>query len=205
MNNEQKRCVAFHVRVVYTDGWEWMSKGQIRTRLLRQLQQQEEDVRSRKSETIRRKVFRLTAFRRAKTICCYVSLPYEVQTWRMIETMLKQGKRVVVPKVARGKRLRLSELRTPRTDLVRGAFGVWEPHPRALRPVRLAEVDLVLVPGLAFDRRGRRLGRGHGYYDRFLARLPRSTPTVGLAYRFQLLDRLPTAAHDHAVKAVLTA
>ena len=183
-----------------------MTKGQLRTTVLRRLKQQKEDDRRRRSEAIRRKVFRLSAFRRAKRVCCYVALPYEVQTWRMIEEMLKRGKRVVVPVTQpRAKRLRLSEVRDPANELVRGAFGVWEPKPGALRPVRRRDLDLVLVPGLAFDHRGHRLGHGHGYFDRFLARLPKTTPTVGLAFRFQLLDRLPTAAHDHAVQTILTA
>ena len=120
--------------------------------------------------------------------------------------MLKQGKRVVIPVTQpRTKRLRLSEVRDPKTELVRGQHGVHEPRACAIRPVRLRDVELVLVPGVGFDRRGHRLGHGHGYFDRFLARLPQDTPTVGLAYRFQLLDRLPTAAHDHAVRQILTA
>ena len=69
----------------------------------------------------------------------------------------------------------------------------------------MRDLDLVLVPGLAFDRRGHRLGHGHGYFDRFLARVPKATSTVGLAYRFQLLDRLPAATHDRAVQTILTA
>ena len=183
-----------------------MTKAQVRTTLLRRLKQQKENDRRRKSEAIRRKVFRLTAFRRAHTVCCYVALPYEVQTWRMIEEMLKQGKRVVVPVTQpRTKRLRLSQVRHPRKELAAGAFGVLEPVPQALRPVHVRDLDLVLVPGLAFDRRGHRLGHGHGYFDRFLARVPKRAPTVGLAFRFQLLDRLPTAAHDHAVQTILTA
>jgi len=183
-----------------------MTKGQLRTTLLRQLQQQKEDERRRRSEAIWRKVVRLTAFRRAKTVCCYVALPYEVQTWRMIERMLERGKRVVVPVAQpRTKRLALSEVRNPAAELARGAFGVWEPAPTALRPVSARTLDLVLVPGIAFDRRGHRLGHGRGYFDRFLARLPKTTPTVGLAFRFQLLDRLPVASHDHAVQTVLTA
>ena len=183
-----------------------MTKGQLRQQLLRRLQQQEENERRQRSEAIRRKVFRLTAFRRAKTICCYVALPYEVQTWRMIEEMLLQKKRVVVPVVRpRTKRLALSEVRHPDADLAKGAFGVWEPKRSAMRPVHSREVDLVLVPGLAFDRRGHRLGHGYGYFDRFLARLPKDTPTVGLAFRFQLFERLPAASHDHAVQTVLIA
>ena len=149
---------------------------------------------------------RLKAFREAKTVCCYVALPYEVQTWRMIEQMLVRGKRVVVPVAQpRTKRLRLSEVRDLAKDLAPGAFGVWEPVRSAMRPVPVRALDLVLVPGLAFDRQGHRLGHGHGYFDRFLARLPEAARTVGLAYRFQLLDHLPAAAHDHAVQTILTA
>jgi 5-formyltetrahydrofolate cyclo-ligase len=135
-----------------------------------------------------------------------VALPYEVQTWRMIEDLLLRGKRVVVPVVRpRSKRLGLSEVRDPAADLAPGRYGVLEPRPSKRRPVALREVDLVFVPGLAFDRRGHRLGHGLGYFDRLLARLPKAVPTVGLAYRFQLLNRLPVAAHDHAVRTVLTA
>jgi 5-formyltetrahydrofolate cyclo-ligase len=183
-----------------------MTKGELRITFVQLLKQQKEDDQRRRSEAIRRKVFRLTAFRRAKTVCCYVALPYEVQTWRMIEAMLSQGKRVVVPLTQpRSRRLRLSEVQDPGRELTRGTFGVLEPHPWAVRPVPLRDVDLVLVPGLAFDRFGHRLGHGHGYFDRFLARVPKTTPTVGLAFRFQLLDRLPVAWHDLAVQKVLTA
>ena len=183
-----------------------MTKGQLRTTILRQLQQQKEDDRRRRSEAIRRKVFRLTAFRRAQIVCCYVALPYEVQTWRMIEDMIAKGKRVVVPvTAARTRRLWLSEVRDPAAELGRGAHGVWEPLPKVRRSVPLRTVDLVLVPGVAFDRRGHRLGHGLGYFDRFLSRLPKTTPTIGLAFRFQLLDRLPVTSHDYAVQTVVTA
>ncbi len=174
--------------------------------MLHQLRQQREDERQKRSEAIRRKVFRLTAFRRATTVCCYVALPYEVQTWQMIEAMLSKRKRVVVPVVRpRTKRLQLSEVRDPTTELTPGAFGVREPVRKAFRPVPARELDLVLVPGLAFDRFGHRLGHGHGYFDRFLARIPKETPTVGLAFGFQVLDRLPTTSHDFAVQTILTA
>jgi len=139
-------------------------------------------------------------------VCCYVALPYEVQTWRMMLAMRQRGKRVVVPVVRpKSRTLGLSEVRNPVTDLAPGAFGVLEPRAVARRPVRRRDLDLVVVPGLAFDRRGHRLGHGLGYFDRFLARLPKETPTVGLAYRCQTRDRLPTAAHDLAVQHVLIA
>ena len=183
-----------------------MTKSDVRALMLRQLKRQKEDDRRRSSEAIRRKVLRLTAFRRATTVCCYVALPYEVQTRRLIDEMLTRGKRVVVPVIRpRSMRLALSELRDPEAELAPGFRGVPEPALRKRRPVPAARLDLVLVPGVAFDRRGHRLGHGLGYYDRFLARLPRRIPTVGLAYTCQLLNRLPVAAHDRAVQTVLTA
>ena len=174
--------------------------------LLRRLRQQKEDDRRQRSVAIWRKVFRLSAFRRATHIFCYLALPHEVQTWGLIERMLAKGKRVSVPvSQPKTKRLWLSEVRNPASELAPGAHGVWEPVPSARRPVRLRDIDLVLVPGVAFDRTGYRLGHGEGYFDRFLARVPKRTPTIGLAFRFQLLDRLPLAPHDHAVWAILSA
>lgn len=181
------------------------AKARVRPALLRRLKQQKEDDRRRRSRAIWRKVARLTAFRLARTVCCYVAQPYEVETRPMIEAMLTQGKRVVVPVVRpRAKRLVCAEVRDPSAELAPGAFGVLEPRPGARRPVPPQALDLVLVPGLAFDRQGHRLGHGHGYFDRFLARLPGRTPTVGLAFRFQVLARLPVTAHDRAVHTVLT-
>ena len=93
--------------------------------MLHQLKQQREDERQKRSEAIRRKVFRLTAFRRATTVCCYVALPYEVQTWQMIEAMRSQRKRVVVPVVRpRTKRLQLSDVRDPATGVAPGSLAV---------------------------------------------------------------------------------
>lgn len=182
-----------------------MTKDKLRRQLLRKLKQQKEDERRQRSEAIWRKVRRLTAFRQARCVCSYVALPYEVQTWQMIEGMLAYKKRVVVPVVQKWtKRLQLAEIQDPFTDLAPGAFGVLEPI-GSLKPVRLCDVQLVLVPGLAFDRHGNRLGHGHGYYDRFLARVPSKIPTVGLAFSFQLLDCLPVTSHDHAVQTVLAA
>ena len=183
-----------------------MTKDRLRIMMVRRLKQQEEDERRRKSQAIQGRLFRLAAFRRASMIGCYVGLPYEVQTWQMIEQMLANGKRVAVPWVqSRTKRLMWSEVHDPSADLAPGAFRVWEPRPSARRAVRAEALDLMIVPGLAFDGRGHRLGHGSGYFDRFLARLARTIPTIGLAFRFQLLNRLPIAAHDYAVQTVLTA
>ena len=179
-------------------------KRALRTELLRQLKTQKEEHRRRKSEAIHRKLYRLAVFRHAKTVMCYVSLPYEVETGRLIAQMLKLGKRVVVPRVFR-RSLQLSEVRDPDSDLAPGAYGVLEPAAGRFRPVKREAVDVVVIPGVAFDRRGFRLGHGLGYFDRFLSRLPKATPLVGLCFDFQLLDRVPTETHDRAVHTVLSA
>lgn len=181
-----------------------VDKRQIRKQVLQGLHRQKEEQRRRKSEAIWRKLQRLGVFRRAKTVLCYVSLPDEVQTRPLIMQMLEAGKRVMVPTV-RGEDLVLSQLRDPGRDLAPGSFGVLEPKPAALRPVPVEELDLVLVPGLAFDRRGHRLGRGRGYFDRLLARLPDTASTIGVCFDFQLFDRLPTDPHDQAVGVVVHA
>ena len=179
------------------------TKVRIRKTLVGLLRVQKEADRRHNSEAIRRKLVRLAAYRRATTVACYVSLPYEVETHRLIHDMLKDGKRVAVPYV-RGRQLKWSELRDPARDLRRGAFGVLEPRPRAVRSVRAQDVDVVVVPGIAFDRRGHRLGHGHGYFDRFLDTLPAGIPTIGLCFDFQLVAALPYEPHDHPVDAVLT-
>ena len=181
-----------------------LDKRRLRLTVLRQLRAQKEEDRRRKSEAVRRKLSRLAVFRSAKAVLCYVSLPYEVETGSLIMQMLEHGKRVVVPRVHQ-ERLILSELRSFEEDLAPVSFGVREPKLAATRPVRPDALDLVLVPGLAFDRRGHRLGHGRGYFDRLLERLPKTIPTVGLCFRFQLFDCLPTDPHDQPVQRVLTA
>ena len=179
-------------------------KHRLRQLLLARLQTQKEDERRGKSAAIHTKLRRLSAVRNAHVVLCYVSLRQEVETWRLIEWLLKHGKRVVVPRV-HGDGLQLSEIRDLTTDLAPGAFGVWEPTASHLRPVATDAVDLALVPGLAFDRSGYRLGRGGGFFDRFLPTLSPRTATIGLCFAFQLLDHLPTLAHDQRVQRVVSA
>jgi len=90
-------------------------------------------------------------------------------------------------------------------DLVPGAYGIPEPRDNA-NVLRAQDLDLIVVPGVAFDRAGNRLGRGAGYYDRFLSLLPSTTPCVGLGYDFQVVSSLPNLEpHDRRVTVVLTA
>jgi 5-formyltetrahydrofolate cyclo-ligase len=85
----------------------------------------------------------------------------------------------------------------------KGPYGVVEPAVK--RPARIRDLSLVVVPGLAFDKKGNRLGRGKGYYDRFLSRLCADTPVFGLAFDSQILPSVPTLPHDISVTRVISA
>ena len=139
-------------------------------------------------------------FRAARSLYAYLSYNQEVRTLPLIRQAQALGKRVAVPKVYGETDMRFLWLDDP-SRIAPGAFGIPEPvddGPEADDPAAL-----VLMPGLAFDPQGHRLGYGGGFYDRFLAAEPH--PTIALCYAFQLLPQLETEAHDIPVDAVLSA
>ena len=134
----------------------------------------------------------------AKSIYAYLSYNQEVRTETLISAALEDGKRVAVPKVF-GEEMRFLWI-DENSPIAEGYKGIPEPVEGEIAGDPEA---LVLMPGLAFDPSGRRMGYGGGFYDRFLAAEPH--PTIALCYDFQLLDALPTEEHDIPVDAVLTA
>ena len=160
--------------------------------------------RTRKSRLIQDKLFKLDAYRNARTICFFVGMDEEVQTVPMIESALSAGKRVLVPRTdLEKKELKWFDLRDLKTELAPGALGILEPTAKA-KAADASGADCVLVPGLAFDKKNNRLGRGKGFYDRFFSSLPSRVFKVGLAFSFQLFPEIPHEARDHALDAVLT-
>ncbi|MBI4436243.1 MAG: 5-formyltetrahydrofolate cyclo-ligase [Candidatus Omnitrophica bacterium] len=168
------------------------------------MKKQSRKARLQKSRTIEKKLFQRREFRRSHTVMFYVSLPEEVDTYRMIRLALRLGKRVVVPSLE-GRRIRPAEVLDFKKDLSPQRFGILEPRSGRRRLVSSREIDLVVVPGIAFDAKGNRLGRGGGYYDRFLKRFKGRIPLIGLAFRFQRVIKLPTSLRDVPVSAVITA
>lgn len=161
--------------------------------------------RDQKSLLIAKKLFAHDAFRKARTVCFFVGLDSEVHTVPMIEKAIRSGKRVLVPRTnLENKELKLFEIRDVLSDLKPGVLGILEPDPAKAKAALADEVECVAVPGLAFDKKKNRLGRGAGYYDRFLAGLPPSVFKVGLAFSFQVLPDIPFEDHDHQLNEVLT-
>lgn len=139
-------------------------------------------------------------YKNAKTVYGYLPYNQEVRTWHLLEQALRDGKKVAVPKVY-GEEMRFIYLEDLRA-VSDGYAGI--PEPIGDEPVADDPTALVLMPGLAFDREGHRIGYGGGFYDRFLEHEP-NHPTVALCYRFQLLDHLDTEEHDIPVDRVLWA
>lgn len=163
-----------------------------------------------KSSQIKKLLFSLPEFVRAKTIAFYVAKKEsgEVETEGMIKESLAAGKRVLVPVVDKVRRkIQFSELLDYDSELAPGAFNILEPKPSCRRFVPVQEIDLVIVPALAFDLKGYRLGHGGGYYDRLLREIASakpSTPFVGLAYEMQVVDNLPKTFRDVPVNILVT-
>ncbi|BAS26011.1 5-formyltetrahydrofolate cyclo-ligase [Limnochorda pilosa] len=158
----------------------------------------------RRSQAVRAAVVATEAYHDAGGVLLYLSVGHEVETLTLMRGALSAGKRVFAPRVDRAsRRLQIGEVRDPETDLVPGPFQAI-PEPRVAQPAPevAALVDLVLVPGLAFDRFGNRVGYGAGYYDRLLPELGPRVPRVALLFAGQLVPRCPPGPSDQTVSAL---
>lgn len=181
-------------------------KHKIRKEIRDKIKSYSELEKSEKSDIIKNKLFSEEEFKKAKVVMFYVSLKDEVSTLSMIDEAIKTGKRVCVPVIFKStKHLIAGEIKNRKRDLEKQHFGIYQPREGRVQEVPLDDIDLVVVPGIAFDKNNVRLGRGHGYYDRFLCGLPNRAKTIGLAFDFQVLETLPKDSHDIPVSKTITA
>ncbi|MCK9418141.1 MAG: 5-formyltetrahydrofolate cyclo-ligase [Nitrospirae bacterium] len=174
-------------------------KKEIRKKVLAARDSLSPEKRTAKSREIEERLFSLSEFKSARIVLFFASFRSEVDTGPMIRRALTFGKRVVLPKVE-GTELALYEIADWDHDVSPGAWGIPEPHEN--RPVRLDELDLILVPGAAFDGRGNRLGYGAGFYDKLLSSFTKTT--VALAFEAQIVPQVPAEEHDMPVKKIVT-
>lgn len=172
--------------------------------LRKQIRDQKRAMTPEQIETASRKLGELflasDLYHNAKTIYGYLPYNQEVRTVPMLEQALADGKKVAVPKVY-GEEMKFIYL-TDLTQVSDGYAGI--PEPVADGPVAEDPTALVLMPGMAFDRQGHRIGYGGGFYDKFLAAEPEH-PTIALCYDFQMVEYLPTEEFDVPVDCVLWA
>jgi 5-formyltetrahydrofolate cyclo-ligase len=158
------------------------------------------------SRRIMEQLLELPAYQHARTVMLYIGVRSEVRTREHVPGILASGRRVVVP-FCNGRDLGLFLLRDL-DELEPTGFGLWEPSPtmrtQADRRRSVQDLDLIAVPGLAFDRRGARLGHGKAYYDRLLRHARSDTVLVGLAFECQVFPTVPTGRRDVFMDLVIT-
>ncbi len=143
-------------------------------------------------------------FQSAKTILFYASFDGEVDTFPMMKQASQLKKTIALPIVNKGSKNFIPTRIKDLDSLNPGPFGIQQPMFVETSVVNVEQLDLVIVPGLAFDKLHNRLGRGFGFYDRFLASMPEDTPCLGLAFDFQIVDTLPhLEVHDMALTGVI--
>ncbi len=158
--------------------------------------------RAEKSAAIRRRLNALLELRRAQAVMGFLPMPDELDTLPILADLLAAGKRVYVPRTfVRARRMipvRLADL----GKLRRGEYGILEPETEETCAVE--ELDFVIVPGRAFDRKGNRLGRGAGFYDEFMAQAGFRAVRCGVAFACQVLDEVPHTEYDLPVTLLVT-
>lgn len=158
------------------------------------------DERAEKSEAIASRVLSLPEVRAAGTVMAFWSFGSEVETSPLIERLHGAGKRVLLPRTDADEVAAVGY--APGDPVVATSFGAMEPA--GLEVVRPEEVDVVIAPGVAFDRRGARVGYGGGFYDRFLSRTRPDAPVVAIAFSLQVVDEVPEGRGDRRVDAIVT-
>jgi len=138
-------------------------------------------------------------FKEAKIIMLYYSLPDEVNTHELIDSIAREGKKVVLPVVIDDENMELREYNNE-NDLKVGAFNILEPIGKRFE--QYDNIDVAVIPGMSFDKKGNRLGRGKGYYDRFLPKI-KNAYTIGICFDFQKEDCIPVDVFDRKVDEVI--
>ena len=177
-----------------------MGKSLVRKRFLHLRKQLDLPTYLRLSQQVQQQLLGSECFARAETLALYSPINNEVATEQIFLAAKMLHKQVYYPRV-NGDNLIFFEVHDA-ADLLPGAFGLAEPA--FGKKMSVAELDLVVVPGVAFDLRGHRLGYGRGFYDRQLARKRMQAVSVGLGFESQLCDQLPADVHDQALDYIAT-
>ncbi|MEN6412604.1 MAG: 5-formyltetrahydrofolate cyclo-ligase [Veillonellales bacterium] len=155
------------------------------------------------SQCMARHLFDWILYQQAKTVMIYLSMPDEPQTEAIISHAWGNGKSICVPYLRETPGLMDAALISNMSELTEGRFGLKVPAPNRLQFIAPGNIELILIPGVAFDVFGNRLGMGGGYYDRFLPQAS-SAVLIGVCWQSYVLTNLPTAKHDRPVHFLLT-
>lgn len=158
------------------------------------------EERSELSRRIADRILAMSEVAPARIVMAFWSFGSEVETAPLLRRLHESGTRVVLPRIEAGDLLAVSYV--PGDPVASTRFGAMEPSSE--RAVVPEEVDAVVVPGVAFDRRGARVGYGRGFYDRFLARTRPGVPAIAIAFGLQVVERVPEGRMDRRLDAIVT-
>lgn len=183
-----------------------MAKAELRRRVLARRDTLDPAARARASTRIHARLGGLDAVRSARTLLAYAAIGSEVDLDPLLRTTIAAGVGVFLPYVERlsPPDLGIVRVRDLDRELAPGRLGIREPDPGRRRGARVDRLDVVLVPGVAFDARGWRLGHGAGFYDRLLPRLRPATTVIAVAFEAQIVDAVPHEPHDVPIPTIVT-
>lgn len=178
------------------------SKSQLRKRVLNVRNNMSKEDVKKNSNAIMDKITSLDIYKQSKVVFIYMDFKNEVITSNLIKHMLSEKKRVVIPYTDSINTVLIPSEITKESDLKQNSFGYFEP--KSILPVNIEEIDLVIVPGVVFDKNLNRIGFGKGYYDKILNRLKPSAKKIALAHDFQVLEDIPAEEHDVKMDMIIT-
>jgi len=181
------------------------AKEQLRKDVIQVLNRMGEKQRAAKTAVIEAKLLDLANFQEARVVLLYAEGEHEVRTLPLLRKTLALGKILALPAFdPERKKTSFFKVDQPEKDLQPGPRGALEPRPERCKPVMPQKVDIAIIPGLAFDEKGGRLGSGWGGYDRLIPELPITTRKVALAFEEQIVSQVPMEHHDKPVDIIIT-
>lgn len=180
-------------------------KQELRDQIDKSIEAMSGEERDGKIRAVEARLFDFANFLEARIVLLYVSDKNEVETQNILSKTYDYGKIIVLPvfEPVKGS-ARLLKVDDPQRDLIAGSRGLLEPNPQRCREVPLECIDIAIIPSVAVDEKGGRLGAGDGFYDRLIPQLPVTTRKVALALEDQIVSQVPAESHDKHVDIIIT-
>jgi 5-formyltetrahydrofolate cyclo-ligase len=182
-----------------------VNKSQIRSEIDETIAAMSNKLRAEKTKAIELRLFEFANFLEAKVAMLYINNTNEVPTRDILLRSYAYGKIVVLPAYSEASfEMSLLKVDSPEKDLIGGPRGIYQPDPERCKIVPIDRIDIAIVPAVALDEKGGRIGSGQGYYDRLIPNLAITTRKVALAFEEQIIQQVPIESHDKHVDIIIT-
>lgn len=180
-------------------------KKEFRKKVINLRKEKDKDFIKHNSDIITDKLLNLDCIKNAKNIMLYLDFNNEVSTDSLIKKLLNLGKIVSSPITLKEERKLIpSQITDLKNGIQYGAYNIREPKPECSPAINIKDLDVIIVPAVAYDKNCYRLGYGGGFYDRFLENLRKDAVTIGIAFDLQIFDEVPKESHDAQLDYIVT-